>query len=82
MSDEEFLTITEAAKAAKLSPSSIYDACQKRLLAHYRLSGSGRRGAIRIKPSDLAAFIERQRVEAEGVGVAPSPITFTHRRPS
>jgi len=63
MSDEEFLTIAEAAKATKLSQSSIYDACQKRLIAHYRLSGSGKRGAIRIKPSDLTAFIEGQRVE-------------------
>ena len=31
--DNDFLTIAEAAKATKLSQSSIYDACQKRLLA-------------------------------------------------
>jgi len=80
MSDAEFLTITEAAEASTLSKSTIYDACQRKLLAHYRLSGSGRRGAIRIKPSDLAAFIERKRVEAEES--APTPIVFTHRLPS
>jgi excisionase family DNA binding protein len=67
-----FLTVSQAAKAANLSCSSIYEACERKLLAHYRMSGTGRRGKILIRPADLAAFIESRRVEA-GETRSPTP---------
>jgi excisionase family DNA binding protein len=62
--DLAFLTVSQAAKAAKLSRSAIYEACDQKRLAHYRLSGGGRRGKIMIRPTDLETFIEGCRVEA------------------
>jgi excisionase family DNA binding protein len=64
MDGEEFLTAAQAAEKAGVSLSSIYEACRTRRLAHYKVSGKGRRGKILIRPEDLQAFIESQRVEA------------------
>lgn len=64
MDAEEFLTALVAAKRANMSVSSIYEACKHRRLAHYKMSGRGRRGKILIRPADLQAFVESQRVEA------------------
>ena len=76
---DEWLTVDEAAAETRMGESSIYDACHKKLLAHYRVSGSGKRGKILIKRGDLAAWIESQRIEAGGA--PPAPIAFTHVRP-
>jgi excisionase family DNA binding protein len=64
----DLLTISEAAPLSRLSESSLYDACDRRIIPHYRVSGSGRRGKILIKRSDLDYFMESCRVEAEGGG--------------
>jgi excisionase family DNA binding protein len=64
MDGEEFLTAAEAAEQTGMSVSSIYEACKNRRLAHYKMSGRGRRGKVLIRPADLQAFIESQRVEA------------------
>jgi excisionase family DNA binding protein len=75
---DDKLTIAEAAAETRLSRSSIYDAVSRKTLAHYRLSGSGRRGKILIRRSDLYAWVESQKVEAGGG--PPAPAGFTHRR--
>jgi excisionase family DNA binding protein len=75
--DDDFLTVEEAAQRAKMSVSSIYHACDEKQLAHYRVSGKGRRGKILIRPADLDAFLESCRVE---VGSLPERSGFTHRR--
>ncbi len=62
--EDDLLTVELAAKASGLSTASIYEACKRRLMPHYRLSGTGRRGKILIRRADLVAFIESQRVEA------------------
>jgi hypothetical protein len=75
--NDEFLTVDQAAAASQMSSSALYDACRRKRLAHYRLSGAGRRGKILIRPADLREFIESCRVEA---GAAPANFQFTHRR--
>jgi excisionase family DNA binding protein len=77
-SDDEFLTIAESAPIARLSASSLYDACQRKIIPHYRVSGRRRRGKVLIKRSDLMAFIESMRVE---VGEAPPPAAVKPPRP-
>ena len=72
-SPNDLLTITESSEVSKLSESSIYDACSGKRIAHYRVSGSGKRGKILIRRSDLLAWIESQRVEAEGASLPPAP---------
>jgi excisionase family DNA binding protein len=76
-SGEGFITVDEAAKRANMSASAIYQACDELRLAHYRVSGKGRRGRILIRPADLEAFLESCRVEA---GSLPERSRFTHRR--
>ena len=75
-----FLTVAQAAQSCGLSRSSVYEACKNKLLAHYRMSGTDRRGNILIRPADLDRFIESRRVEA-GEVPAPRRFRFTHRRP-
>jgi hypothetical protein len=76
-SEVQFLTVAQAAKAAHISPSSIYEACDRKLLAHHRMSGTGRRGKILIRPEDLAAFIASCRVE---VGETEIEMPLRHLR--
>jgi excisionase family DNA binding protein len=64
MSEDSLLTPAEAAKYAKVSPSMIYQWCEERRLAHYRLGGKGRRGKILIAPAELDRFLDEHRVEA------------------
>jgi excisionase family DNA binding protein len=57
------LTIREAAQAAGVSDSLLYQWCQERRLRHYRFGAEGRRGKIMVEEADLAAFLEECRVE-------------------
>lgn len=74
--EDDFLTVEQAAKTAGLSSASIYEACKRRLLPHYRLSGTGRRGKILIRPADLIAFIESQRVDVGARPSASAPVSL------
>jgi excisionase family DNA binding protein len=58
---ETFLTVAQAARAAGVSPSLVYQWCRDRRLPHYRLGGEGKRGRIRIAPADLADLITECR---------------------
>jgi excisionase family DNA binding protein len=60
------LTVKQAAERAGVSESLIYQLCEERRLAHFRLGGKGKRGKIGISPSDLDAFMNSIRVEARG----------------
>jgi len=66
----DFLDVKAAAELAGLSSSSMYEAIKNRLVAHYRMSGTGRRGAILIRRADLEKFIESRRVEVEAKAAA------------
>ncbi len=57
------LTVKEAAEHAGVSESLVYQGCDERRLAHYRLGGKGRRGKIGISPADLDAFVEGLKIE-------------------
>jgi excisionase family DNA binding protein len=57
------LTIREAAKAAGVSTSLLYQLCGERRLRHYRVGGEGRRGKIMVDEADLTAFLEECCVE-------------------
>jgi excisionase family DNA binding protein len=59
------LTPRQAAVRVGVSLSLVYELCQQKLIPHFRLGGKGRRGRILIEESDLAAFIQSCRVQAE-----------------
>jgi hypothetical protein len=42
----------------------MYQICDEKRLAHYRVGGQGRRGKILIDPRDLDRFLAENRVEA------------------
>ena len=71
------LTTKQAAERAGVSVSMIYQWCHERLLPHYRVGASGRRGKILVEESDLEAFLASCRVES---GTLPAEFRFTHRR--
>lgn len=73
--DDPLLTVAEAAKESRLSASSIYEACDKRLLTHHRLSGKGKRGKLLIRRSALLAWIDDGKVEA-GTGTDDGELTY------
>jgi excisionase family DNA binding protein len=56
------LTPKEAADYAGVSDSMIYQWCDERRLAHYRVGGKGRRGKILIDPDDLDAVLASCRI--------------------
>ena len=60
----KFLTPAEAAEAAGVSVSLLYQLCDERRLAHYRVGGKGKRGKILIDPRDLERFLDEHRVDA------------------
>lgn len=55
---DELLTIEEAATFLKMSPRYVRRLVAERRIAFHRLGRS-----VRLKPSDLAAFIDAGRVE-------------------
>jgi excisionase family DNA binding protein len=59
------LSVQQAAERVGVSESLIYQWCEERRLAHYRLGGKGKRGKIGISPSDLDSFMASLRVEGE-----------------
>jgi excisionase family DNA binding protein len=61
------LTIREAAKAAGVSESLLYQWCHERRLRHYRLGAEGRRGKIMVEQADLDRFLEDCSVEPGAV---------------
>lgn len=67
------LTPKQAADRTGVSVSLIYLWCDQRLLSHFRFGGMGRRGKILIEESELDAFMDKMRVEAE----IPSEPTIT-----
>ena len=58
------LTIKQAAVRAGVSTKLVYQWCDERRLAHFRLGGSGKRGRIIIEDGDLDTFLKGCRVEA------------------
>ena len=52
------LTLTEAARALKVSPKTIYRLVSDRRIPHLRIGLRPERGAIRFRPADLASFAE------------------------
>ena len=67
------LTVKQAVeKYPFLSQSALYQACEEKRVAHYRLSGGGRRGKIVIEEADLQAFLRECRVERHPL-LGPSP---------
>ena len=64
VNDDELLTIQEAHQklGGKVSVHTLYLAIERKKLAHYRVSGTGKRGRVLIRASDLLAWLEQQRV--------------------
>ncbi len=54
--DAKWLTVKEAAARAKLSPWSIYQACERNEITHIRVGG---RRAIRMTPEALDGWLVR-----------------------
>ena len=50
------LTVSEAAAALGVHPSTVYGLCDRQELAHFRVSN-----AIRVWPEDLQSFTTRRR---------------------
>jgi len=57
------LNVKRAAERVGVSTSLIYALCQEGRLAHLRLGRGGRRGCIRIRETDLDAFMEECKRE-------------------
>jgi hypothetical protein len=59
--NDDLLSPKDAALAARVSASLIYQWCQEGL-PHYRFGSWGRRGRIYIRLSDLLTWIESKKV--------------------
>ncbi|HLJ92900.1 MAG TPA: helix-turn-helix domain-containing protein [Gemmataceae bacterium] len=57
------MTVKQAAEQLGVSTGLIYAWCRLGVLAHERYGMPGRRGVIRIREEDLAAFAEQCRRE-------------------
>ena len=57
------LTVKEASRLAKVSPSLIYQWIREKRLACFRMGGLGKRGRILIDPADLDVVIRECRQE-------------------
>ncbi len=57
------MTVRQAAERLGVSAGLVYAWCRLGVLAHERFGRPGRRGTIRIRESDLAAFAEECRRE-------------------
>jgi excisionase family DNA binding protein len=68
LSDLELLTVAEAASLLKISRSLVYQLIEAGRLAVHRL-GCGR-GALRLKKSDVARYVDSCRDEA----CEPAPV--------
>ncbi len=78
----ERLTVKEAAGRAGVSSALVYEWCDERRLAHYRVGGVGKRGKILIEPADLDVFMASLKVEPREVPVRPAPQKkFRHLAP-
>ncbi len=73
----EFLTIPEVAGQLRVAQNTVRNEIKAGRLAAYRF-----RGAFRIRPEDLAAYVEGCRVESGGRAATSSPApratTLTH----
>lgn len=54
-----FLTVSEVAAQLRISKASVYLLIESGRLAHHRIGP--RKGAIRISPDDLAAYMDESR---------------------
>jgi excisionase family DNA binding protein len=70
------MTVKQAAERAEVSVGLIYCWIESRLLPHYRLGASGRRGKIVIAEADLLAFLDTMKVE-----VRPAPTPMVKAKP-
>ena len=78
----ERFTVKEAAIRAGVSSALVYEWCDERRLAHYRVGGAGKRGKILIEPADLDVFMASLKVEPREVPVRPAPQKkFRHLAP-
>lgn len=68
------LTPAEAARAAKVSVSLIYQLCAERRLPHYRVGGTGRRGKIVIDEAELIEFLRSCRVDSSDLAEDDGPL--------
>src|SRR4051812_39596573 len=53
----KLLTVKQAAEAAGVSDSLVYEWCSEKLLPHYRFGTKGKRGKVMIDEKDLDAFL-------------------------
>jgi hypothetical protein len=67
---DELLTLKRCCAEVPLSLSALYEAISNNVLTHYRLSPTGKKGSgkIAVRRRDLLAWVESQRVEADGAG--------------
>jgi excisionase family DNA binding protein len=65
---KDWLSVRQAADALGASVAAVYEAVGRGEIVHYRFGAN--RGSIRIKPSDLEAYVESRRV---GPKVKPRP---------
>ena len=65
------MTVKQAAAYAEVSTNLVYQWCRLGVLPHIRLGSPGKRGCIRISPSDLDAFLASCRVEGEKQNATP-----------
>jgi excisionase family DNA binding protein len=70
---DQLLTVAEVASFLRLSTTAVYALCHSGQLPHFAFAGRGKKTkTIRVKQSDLDAFLESSREERQAVEV-PSP---------
>jgi len=71
LKEEPLLTVKETATQLRVSGSTVFNLCSRKLLGHVRI-GVGR-GAIRIRQSDIDAYLTQRSVEPAGTAEALLP---------
>ena len=64
MDSRQWLTVAQASAYAGLSRDTIYTACERGELRHFRVGG---RRAIRIRPDWIDAWLEQHTVGADAL---------------
>lgn len=69
----QLLTVAEVASFLRLSTTAVYALCHSGQLPHFAIAGRGKKTkTIRVKQSDLDAFLKSSREERQVVEV-PTP---------
>jgi excisionase family DNA binding protein len=69
-----YLSVKEVAARLSISEALVYTWVESGQLAHFRLGGQGKRGAIRVDETDLERFLATRKKNGRQGCPPPAPV--------